>query len=72
MHRDGREVRSRTDYILVTDCILFQDVAVRDPQHQSYHYIVLVCLRGGMVKELMDYIRKAHRFPLCPSRRDLV
>ena len=41
MRRDGREVRSRMDYILGTYIILFQDVAVWDPQHNSDHYMVL-------------------------------
>ena len=42
--RKGREVRSRTDYILGTDIRLFRNVAGRDPQHNSDHYMVLGCL----------------------------
>ena len=42
--RKGREVRYRTDYILGTDRRLFRNVAVRDPQHNSDHYMVLGCL----------------------------
>ena len=41
MIREGREVRSRTDYILVTDRILFGNVSIRDPRHNSDHYMVL-------------------------------
>ena len=37
----GREVRYRTDYILETDRRLFRDLAVRDPRHNSDHYMVL-------------------------------
>ena len=49
----GQEVRSRTDYILGIYYRLFQDVDVRDLQHHSDHYMVLVCLRGDPTKELM-------------------
>ena len=44
MLQKGREVRSRTDYILGTDSRLFRNVAVRDPRHNSDHYMVLGCL----------------------------
>ena len=44
MLRKGREVRSRTDYILGTDRRLFRNVTVRDPRHNSDHYMVLGCL----------------------------
>ena len=41
MVRQWREVSSRTDYILGTDCRIFQNVAVRDLQHNFEHYMVL-------------------------------
>ena len=41
MLRKGREVRSRTDYILGTDRRLFRNVTVRDPRHNSDYYMVL-------------------------------
>ena len=41
IHSGGQEVRSRTDYILGTDSRLFQNVAVRYAQHNTYHYLVL-------------------------------
>ena len=44
MLQKGREVRSRTDYILGTDRRLFRNVAVRDPRHNSDHYMVLGCI----------------------------
>ena len=44
MLRKGREVWSRTDYILGTDRCLFRNVAVRDPRQNSDHYMVLGCL----------------------------
>ena len=40
MCRGGREVRSWTDYILVTDSCLFQNIAVQDAQHNTDHYLV--------------------------------
>ena len=66
MRRYGQEFWSWMDYILITDCRLFQDVEVRDPQHNLDHYIVLGCLRGDPGKELMNYLHKAHRLPLWP------
>ena len=71
MSRDGQEVWSRTDNILRTDRRLFQDVDVRDPQQKSDHYMVLGCLWGEAVKELTDYLSKAHRSPLRIIRHDL-
>ena len=44
MIRKGREVRSRTDYILGTDRRLLRNVAVRDPRHNSDQYMVLGCI----------------------------
>ena len=63
--RDGREVRSWTDYILGTDRRLFQDVAVRNTRHHLDHYMVLGCLRVDPTKELEGYLRKSRRSPLC-------
>ena len=47
MVRGGEAVRSRTDYILGTDRSLFRNVAVREPRHNSDHYMVMGLLRGG-------------------------
>ena len=44
MYQGGREVRSRTEYILGTDRRLFQNVAVRDARKNTDHYLVLGCL----------------------------
>ena len=59
MKRDGQEVRSRKYYILRTDHRLFQGVAVWDLQHNSYHYMVLGCLRGDPAKDLTVYLPEA-------------
>ena len=47
MERGGREVRSRTNYILGTDSCLLQNVAVRDTRNNTDHYTVLGCLCGS-------------------------
>ena len=44
--KQGKEMRSRTDYILGYNCQIFQNVAVQDPQHNSGHYMVMGCLYG--------------------------
>ena len=47
MRRQGQVVRSWTDYILGTDRRLFQNVAVREPRHNTDHHMVLGCLPGA-------------------------
>ena len=47
MVREGKVIRSRTDYLLGTDRSLFRNVAVRDPRHNSDQYMVVGQLRGG-------------------------
>ena len=42
MRQGGKAVRSKADYILGTDRRLFMNVAVRDPRHNSDHYMVMV------------------------------
>ena len=66
MIREGREVQSRTDYILGTYRRLFENVSVRDPRHNSDHYLVLVCLHSASLKEHMWYLRGQKKLPLCP------
>ena len=44
MVREGKVVRSRTDYILGTDRHFFWNVSVRDPRHNTDHYMVLCCI----------------------------
>ena len=51
MVRVGREVRSRTDYILVTDRRLFWNVYVWYPRHNSDRYLILGCLRSAHLRE---------------------
>ena len=74
MVRLGRDVQSRTDYILGTDRSLFRNVAVRDPQHNLYHYLVLGCLRSAPLRDHTEYLRRRTRLPLrlltTPTRKD--
>ena len=69
MVRGGKAIRSRTDYILGTDCSLFRNVAVRDPHYKSDHYMVVGLLRGGTVREHIRYIVGGRRIPLTPPKR---
>ena len=48
MVREGKVVRSRTDYILGTDQSLFWNVSVQDTRHNTDHYMVLGCLRSAL------------------------
>ena len=41
MVREGKVVRSRTDYLLGTDRSLFRNVSIRDPQHNTDHFMVV-------------------------------
>ena len=69
MVRWGKAIRSRTDYILGTDCSLFRNVDVRDPRQNSDHYIVVGLLMGGTVREHIRYIAGRRRLTLTPPKR---
>ena len=66
MIREGREVRSRTDYILGTDHRLFGNVSVWYPRHNSDHYMVLGCLHSAPPREHARYLGGRKRLPLLP------
>ena len=66
MRRKGQVVRSRTDYILGTDRRLFKNVAVRDPWHNSDHYMVLGCLPSAPLSETKRYLGGRKRWPVRP------
>ena len=75
MIREGREVRYRTYYIMGTDCRIFGNVSVRDPRHNSDHYMVLGCLHSAPLKEHTRYLGGAKappplRPPTAPARGD--
>ena len=46
MMREGRLIRSWSDYLLGNDGSLFRNMAVRDPRHNSDHYMVVGHLRS--------------------------
>ena len=69
MVRGGKAVSSRTDYILGTDHSLFRNVAVRDPHHNSDHYMVMGLLRCRTGREHVKYIAGRRRVPMKPPRR---
>ena len=56
MRRHGRVVRSRTDDILGSDSQIFQNVAVRDPSHNSDHFMVVGSLCGASPREHYNYL----------------
>ena len=67
MVRQGREVKSQMEYIMGSDRRIFQNMAVRDLQHNSDHYMVLGCLHGGSLRENSNYLGRRTRLPLCTT-----
>ena len=67
--RQGMVVRSLTDYILISDRRIFQNVAIRDPRHNYDHFMVVGYLRGYSLSEHSHYLRCRTRLPLRPSER---
>ena len=68
MLRLGREVRSRTDYIMGTDIRLFRNVSVH-PWHNSDHFMVLGCLHSATIWEHTIYLGRRWQSPLRPMRQ---
>ena len=64
MVRVGMEVRSCTYYILGTDRHHFWNISIRDPRHNSDHYLVLGCLRSAPLIEHSKYLGRSKRIPL--------
>ena len=69
--REGKVIRSRTDYLLGTDRSLFRNVAVRDPRHNSDHYMVVGQLRGVTAREHVRYIKGRRRLQLLPPKEPM-
>ena len=63
---NGREVRSRTDYILGIDCCLFSNVVVRDPRKNLDHYMVLGCLSSTPLADHKRYLGGRKQWPVRP------
>ena len=51
MVREGKVVRSLTDYLLGADRSIFSNVSIRDPQHNTNHFMVMGCLRSAPERE---------------------
>ena len=66
MVREGKLVRSRTDYLLGNDRSLFRNVSVRDPRHNTDHFMVVGCLRSAPERERACYIMGRRKMPLRP------
>ena len=64
---EGMEVRSWTDYNLGTDFRLFANVSVREPRHNSDHYMVLGYVHSASLREHARYLGGSNRLPLRPS-----
>ena len=76
MQLEGRKGRYRTDYILGTGHRLFGNVYVREPRHNSDHYLVLGFLDSTSLKEHMRYLggrkKLTLRLPTEPTREDKI
>ena len=59
-------VRSRTEYLLGTDRILFRNVSIRDPRHNTDHFMVLGCLCSASEQEHTRYIMRRRKMPPRP------
>ena len=66
MVREGKVVRSWIYYILGTDRRLFWNVYVRDPRHNTDHYMVLGCLAAPLRGNTQNTSRGRKRLPLRP------
>ena len=66
MVQEGKVVRSRTDYLLGTGQSLFRNVSIRDPRHNTDHFIVVGCLRSAPEREHTRYIAGRRKSPLRP------
>ena len=64
--QQGRVVRSQTDYILVSDRQIFQNVAFQDPRHIFNRFVDLGCLCRASLKGHYSYLGRRARLPLHP------
>ena len=68
MLRRGRELCSRTNYILGTDHLLLQNVTVRYARPNTDHYLVLGCLHIAAPDAHSLYLWKHTGFPSRPPK----
>ena len=55
--REGKVVRSWTEYLLGTGRSIFRNMSVRDPRHNTNHFVVVGCLRSALAREHFRYIK---------------
>ena len=55
-----------TNYILGTGNFLFQNVSIQDSSHNTYHYLVMGCLRGAAPAAHLRYLGKRTHFSIRP------
>ena len=74
LRQKGLRLCVRTDYLLGTDRSLFRNVSVRDPRHNTDHFMVVGCLRSALEREHTRYIagrrKSTLRPPTEPTRED--
>ena len=74
MVREGKVVRSRTEYLLGTDRSIFRNFSFRDPRYNTDHFMVVSCLRSAPEREHTRYIMGRRKMPLRtpmePTRED--
>ena len=68
---EGKVVRYRTDYILGTEQSLFQNVSIRDPQHNTDHFMVVGCLRSAPAREHAKYLTGKKKLLLQPQTQHM-
>ena len=66
MVREGRVVRSRTEYLLGTDRSLFRNVSVQDPSHKTDHYMLVGHLHSATARDHVHHIKGRRKMPLKP------
>ena len=68
MRHGYQVVKSRTDYLLVTDHSLYKNLLVQYARHNNDQYLVFGCLRGASAWEHVYYLGNKCHFSLCPPR----
>ena len=63
MRRQGRVMRSRTDYILGSDHRIFQNVDVQDSRHNSDHYMAVGSLHVSSPWNTLITLGAGHAYP---------
>ena len=65
----GEGGKGGTEYLLGTDRSLFRNVDVRDPRHNSDHFMVVGHLRSATAQDHARYIKGRRKMPLKPPTK---